>query len=309
MQSTDSEQMTIGELATRAGLPVKTIRFYSDSGLLPPTARTEAGYRLYGAEALVRLDLIRTLRDAGLDLATIESVLAHEMSLRDALSLRLHAIEAHVVSLKNVGAAIRAALKTEPDENDLRRLHAVTRLSNEERRAVIERFFEQVTEGTLVDDDWTRQMIEGSRPDLPDDPSAEQLDAWIELAEIVSAPDFIESMRNMAQDWTEDFDHQAYMQGSNELVGVASEALARGESPASESGADVARRLVEVIASSSKRTVDAEMRAEVLQRFRDHDPRASRYWELIAIIKGQPAMSGPIEEWNWIAEAVTIHLA
>jgi hypothetical protein len=37
----------IGELATRTGLPVRTIRFYSDSGVVPPAGRTDAGYRLY----------------------------------------------------------------------------------------------------------------------------------------------------------------------------------------------------------------------------------------------------------------------
>jgi MerR family regulatory protein len=40
--------MTIGELATLAGLPVKKVRFWSDQGIVPPAARSGAGYRLYG---------------------------------------------------------------------------------------------------------------------------------------------------------------------------------------------------------------------------------------------------------------------
>ena len=59
---------SIGELACRTGLPVRTIRFYSDIGVVPPTDRTSAGYRLYDIDALARLDLVRTLRDLGIDL-------------------------------------------------------------------------------------------------------------------------------------------------------------------------------------------------------------------------------------------------
>jgi hypothetical protein len=43
--------LTIGELAERTGLSVRTIRFYSDSGVVPPAGRTDAGYRLYGPDA------------------------------------------------------------------------------------------------------------------------------------------------------------------------------------------------------------------------------------------------------------------
>jgi DNA-binding transcriptional MerR regulator len=52
----------IGDLARRTGLTVKTIRFYSDAGIVPPTDRSPAGYRLYDIDALTRLDFVRTLR-------------------------------------------------------------------------------------------------------------------------------------------------------------------------------------------------------------------------------------------------------
>ncbi|SOB88504.1 MerR family regulatory protein [Streptomyces sp. 1331.2] len=37
---------TIGDLARRTGLTVKTVRFYSDTGIVPPTDRSPSGYRL-----------------------------------------------------------------------------------------------------------------------------------------------------------------------------------------------------------------------------------------------------------------------
>jgi DNA-binding transcriptional MerR regulator len=105
-------------------------------GLLPPADRTAGGYRLYGEEDLARLARIRTLRDAGLDLATIRSVLAGATRLDEALRRRLGAVETEIAALRQVAAALRAALRSTPDEpdvpsvpsmEDLERLRAVTR--------------------------------------------------------------------------------------------------------------------------------------------------------------------------------------
>ena len=43
----EGDLYTIGELARRSGMSVRTIRFYSDTGLVPTAGRSEAGYRLY----------------------------------------------------------------------------------------------------------------------------------------------------------------------------------------------------------------------------------------------------------------------
>src|SRR6476646_7389099 len=138
------ERLTIGELSRRSGLPVKTLRFWSDEGLLPPASRSSSGYRMYGEEALIRLDLVRTLRDADVGIDTIRKVLRHDLSLADALRLQLAAVEAHLASLQGVAAALRAALRAAPNESDVRRLCAVTKLTNDERKAVIEQFHARI---------------------------------------------------------------------------------------------------------------------------------------------------------------------
>lgn len=51
--------LTIGRLADAVGLEAKTLRFYDRVGLLPPAARTPAGYRLYDDSAAPRLQFIR----------------------------------------------------------------------------------------------------------------------------------------------------------------------------------------------------------------------------------------------------------
>jgi MerR family transcriptional regulator, copper efflux regulator len=67
--------MKIGEIAGRAGVPAKTIRFWEEQGLLPAPARTMAGYRDYGPAILERLAFIRHAQAAGLTLEQIRQVL------------------------------------------------------------------------------------------------------------------------------------------------------------------------------------------------------------------------------------------
>jgi MerR family transcriptional regulator, copper efflux regulator len=68
--------MRIGDVASRAGIPAKTIRFWEAQELLPPPARTPAGYRDYDPVVLDRLAFIRQAQSAGLTLEHIRQVLA-----------------------------------------------------------------------------------------------------------------------------------------------------------------------------------------------------------------------------------------
>jgi MerR family Zn(II)-responsive transcriptional regulator of zntA len=49
------EQLTIGQLAKKVGVRTSTLRFYEDEGVLIPSGRTDAGYRLYSPDAIQRL--------------------------------------------------------------------------------------------------------------------------------------------------------------------------------------------------------------------------------------------------------------
>ncbi|WP_404380389.1 heavy metal-responsive transcriptional regulator [Knoellia locipacati] len=68
--------MQIGELARRAGLTTKTLRFYEQAGVLPRPERTAAGYRDYDETAASRLAFVRAAQAAGLTLAEIRTVMA-----------------------------------------------------------------------------------------------------------------------------------------------------------------------------------------------------------------------------------------
>jgi DNA-binding transcriptional MerR regulator len=77
------------DFAARAGVTVRTLHHYDRLGLLRPARRTAAGYRLYGARDLARLQQIVTLKFIGLSLKQIKELLAgRELDLTTTLRLQ-----------------------------------------------------------------------------------------------------------------------------------------------------------------------------------------------------------------------------
>jgi DNA-binding transcriptional MerR regulator len=303
---------SIGEASRLSGVSVRRLRFYCDEGLLPPAGRTESGYRVFTDSELIRLDLITCLRDAGLGLDAIREVLSRELSLKEALGLRLGALEAEIAAQRRVASALRAALRSpELNEADLRRFWTMTTLSRVERRSVIERFYEQVSEDTRIDPEWMRQKIEASVPELPDDPTPEQCDAWIELASILGDPGFVANMRSSVKGvWdTDAFDADAYQRATELLTLKARQAILEGFEPTSETAHGLVRELMETSARLMGREPNQDFKTWLYNQYAQHDPRASRYWELVAIMKGLSPQGSPNQEWLWIAAAVKHHLA
>jgi len=68
--------MRIGEAASAAGLPVKTVRYYADIGLIEPSARAENGYREYSNDDIKRLAFVRRSRSFGFSVPECRDLLA-----------------------------------------------------------------------------------------------------------------------------------------------------------------------------------------------------------------------------------------
>ena len=105
----ENRSYSIGDLSRRSGLSVRTIRFYSDVGIVPASARSASGYRLYDVEAVARLDLVRTLRDLGLPLESIRALLNAQTSLPEVAAAHLKALEHQIQTLRLRRAVLRAA--------------------------------------------------------------------------------------------------------------------------------------------------------------------------------------------------------
>ena len=91
--------MSIGGLARKTDMKVANIRFYEESGLLPPPARREGGHRQYGREDIQRVSFIRTCRELGYSLDQIKSLLrlAHPDNLRCTEAQQLSRTQISVV--------------------------------------------------------------------------------------------------------------------------------------------------------------------------------------------------------------------
>jgi DNA-binding transcriptional MerR regulator len=68
--------LRVGELADAVGVSPDTVRYYERAGLLQPPARTAAGYRAYGADAIDRMQFIQGAQRIGLTLNDIRDLLA-----------------------------------------------------------------------------------------------------------------------------------------------------------------------------------------------------------------------------------------
>lgn len=105
--------LTIGELARRSGLTVRTLHHYDAIGLLVPKMRSGAGYRLYGADDIECLHRILALRQMGLSLTDIGTVLSdpdpqpltelidQQIERLDAERRQAMRLRARLVSLRN----------------------------------------------------------------------------------------------------------------------------------------------------------------------------------------------------------------
>ncbi|MFF9061934.1 MerR family transcriptional regulator [Streptomyces sp. NPDC014882] len=87
---TEEPALTVDELAARAGITVRTVRFYSTKGLLPPPVIGPRRVGRYGQEHLARLALIEELQRQGLTLAAIERYLDRLPPGLDARDLAVH---------------------------------------------------------------------------------------------------------------------------------------------------------------------------------------------------------------------------
>jgi MerR family copper efflux transcriptional regulator len=70
--------MQIGEVAARTSLSLRTIRYYEEVGLAPPSARTTGGFRLYTEGDVQRLELIKQMKPLDFSLEQMRDLLKHE---------------------------------------------------------------------------------------------------------------------------------------------------------------------------------------------------------------------------------------
>lgn len=295
---------SIGDVARRTGLTIKTIRFYSDQGIVPPTDRSPTGYRLYGIEAVARLDLVRTLRDLGLDLSTIRKVVDREVSLPEVAAAHAEALTVQIRTLRLRRAVMTAVARrgSTPEEVDL--MHKLAKLSEEERRLLVGEFLNAVFGGLDANPEFVG-IMRSMTPELPDNPKAEQVEAWVELAELSQDPDFRARMRRVVEQHAADRAHDDGVGVRRDVVALFRDqvgpALLAGVDPVSPQADPFVTRIINQYAQLCGRTDDVELRRWLLLRLESaNDPSRERYLQMLSVVNGWPAPESlaPVLDWS-----------
>ena len=106
LSANPAPSLRIGEVARRTGLPVKTIRYYCDEGLLQPKDRSAGGYRLFDEENLAELAIIRALRAMDVSIPELAKILEVRRAgvcncslLKDSITGRMESINLRIGEL------------------------------------------------------------------------------------------------------------------------------------------------------------------------------------------------------------------
>ncbi|MBB4741870.1 DNA-binding transcriptional MerR regulator [Actinoplanes octamycinicus] len=298
---------SIGDLARRTGLTVKAVRFYSDAGIVPPTGRSPAGYRRYDAGAVARLDLVRTLRELGIDLATIRTVVERQAPLAEVAAAHAEALEVQIRVLRLRRAVLTVAARRGSTAPQLEVIHRLARLSAVERQELIDDFLGDVFEG-LHEHPAFAAVTRSMTPELPDDPEPEQVEAWLDLADLFQDGGFRATLREMARDLANDRvtgDTTGLPRVLAEAVrAVVTPALAAGVDPAAPEAEPVVAALAEHYARILGHPAapgDTEVRRRLATLLESmNDPRRDRYLALLAVLNGRPVPDSlaPMLDWS-----------
>lgn len=109
---------TIGETAERSGFSASALRYYEGIGLVVPTTRSDAGYRLYDDRALARLTFISRAKQVGCSLEEINDLVEIwdgercgpvRERLHDLVTTKLADVERQIAELTELGSQLRHA--------------------------------------------------------------------------------------------------------------------------------------------------------------------------------------------------------
>ena len=115
-QHTASVDLTVGQVSQTFGVTVRTLHHYDAQGLVVPSARTHAGYRLYTDADLARLATVVTYRRLGLPLTEVRDLLDGQGTASEHLRRQREVVLTRLGELTDLVSAIDAALEAEMND-------------------------------------------------------------------------------------------------------------------------------------------------------------------------------------------------
>ncbi|MGW0790560.1 MerR family transcriptional regulator [Streptomyces sp. NPDC002911] len=282
----------IGELAERAGVSVKTVRYYSDGGLLPEASRSVGGHRRYGPDSLERLRMIRSLRTLDLPVLAVRRILDEEDAagraggaLEDAVARQLRALGTQLAALRWREAGLRSVQEC-PAADRADRLRLIGAVTAPPSTAPLARFWR----GWLPPRMPARSVsafLEAAVPQPPEDPEPVHVLAFARLCALVSRP-------CDGHEWTRTQPHAHKAAGARasavlyaglaEAYDLAGTEMRQAREPYP---GEALEGFVDAYASAHN-TADTPGFRRVLAGQLAADPRIDRYWELTAELVSPP---------------------
>ncbi|MFF3614931.1 MerR family transcriptional regulator [Streptomyces sp. NPDC002580] len=293
---------TIGELAERAGATVKTVRFYSDRGLLPEGARSTGGHRRYGPEALDRLHLIRSLRTLDLPVPEVGRVLDEQDTLEDVVARRLRHIGSQLAVLRWQEAALRLVQECSPEER-AERLRLVGAVAVPPSTAPLARFWRRWLPPRLPAR-LVSAIVDQAVPQLPEGPTPAQVLAFTRLYAFVTAPCPGTGQGQPAAHLPDGGRPAVLYDGLGEAHALAARQVREERTPHAGEALDC---FVSAYARS-RGTKDTPAFRRRLGTLLAADPRIDHYWNLTAELS-DPSEPTPGATHDWLCAALDDEIA
>jgi len=269
--------LKVGELARRSGLTVRTLHHYDSIGLLKPSGRSDAGYRLYNRDDVARLHQVQALRRFGMALADIGQFLAKPgASLPDLIARQIDSLDrqiAEAAKLREQLTALRGQLLA-GEEPEL-----ATWLTTLEQMTVYDKYF---TKEELA------QLPIYSDPAAPEE--------WAKLIEAVGqkmaagVPPSDPTVQELAEKWMATFSRQSGH--SVEMMHRLDNMWSREEEYRKQSGVTLEmRNYIAAASGHGKLALYAKyMRPEEIETMHKHFRTRAHEWPaLIGEIRAQMA--------------------
>ncbi|WP_410609095.1 MerR family transcriptional regulator [Amycolatopsis sp. lyj-109] len=288
------DTLGIGELARRTGVPVRTIRFYCDEGVLEPV-RSAGGHRRFDRAAIDRLTLVRRLRGLGLGLRPITDVLAGRCSLDDAVAAERTALDRELAALSWRRSVLRAVSEAPPVDRAARLELLSAVQDGYSARETLVRLWRPMTTGPIPPDT-ARMFLDISAPEPPPQPTTAQVVAYAELVLLAADTRLAVDLKASTLAGHE---HIADLGALHAEVGeacvLAGARLAAGARPAS--GPELDRFVAAHAAALGTGDSPTFRRALNHRTAPDRNPRLRRYWHLAAEVSGEAAPMGLAHTW------------
>ncbi|MFJ1938967.1 MerR family transcriptional regulator [Kitasatospora sp. NPDC088160] len=288
------ETLGIGELARLTGVPVRTIRFYCDEGIVD-SVRSTGGHRRFDHVAVERLGLVRRLRRLGLGLPSVRQVLAGERSVAEVVAAERAALDVRLADLAWRRASLRAVEEAGPADRAARlELLAAMEGGGAARDALIG--FWRRAMAAPVSEAMLTAFVAIAVPEPPADPTPPQVVAFAELFALAGDRELSRGLLARARAGaTLIADEDELVSGIGEACALAQPLVRAGEQPRAGPALD---RFVAAHAAVRGDRDTPKFRGRLLAYVAvDRDPRMRRYWRLVAEASGDPVTVGLSYLW------------